>query len=376
MISLRRMIAIVCGLFVAGWVYNVAQGTEASPAAGPTAEGVDFEAKANDGTIIKGRFLQTVLLIKADYGKMELDVKKVKQLDFSPGDDNTIAANVTLVDKNHLVGPLLTEEFRVTGADSPLKASNLKWVKLLHPKDFTLLAALIGLFTLTLMEIILGVDNIIFLAIIAGKLPKEQQKGARRLGLAAALGTRLLLLASLSLLLKLTEPLFTLPQMPLFNTMEARGISGRDLILFLGGIFLIGKSVKEMHDKIERAKEEEAGQPSKAANYWMVIGQIAVIDIIFSLDSVITAVGMVDEIWVMVTAMIIAVTVMILFAEPIAHFVEHRPTIKILALSFLILIGVLLVAEGLGQHMNKGYIYFAMAFAVAVEIINMRFRKK
>ncbi len=182
---------------------------------------------------------------------------------------------------------------------------------------------------------------------------------------------------SLSWLLGLTKPIFTLPHLPFFETVEARGISWRDVFLLVGGMFLIGKSVFEMHEKLEQARKEQAGQPQvavKAAGFAGVILQIAVIDIVFSLDSVITAVGMVEELWVMVTAMLIAVGIMMVSAEPIARFVDRRPTVKILALSFLILIGVLLVAEGLGQHIDKGYIYFAMAFAVAVELVNQRLR--
>ena len=224
------------------------------------------------------------------------------------------------------------------------------------------------------MEVVLGIDNVIFLAIISGKLPAEKQPLARRLGLGAALVTRLMLLATLSFLLGLTKPLFELPEMPLFHDHEARGISWRDVILLAGGVFLIGKSTFEMHDKVKDAQRTEASPPRKVAGFVSVILQIAVIDIVFSLDSVITAVGMVEQLWVMVAAMIVAVGIMLLFAEPIARFVEKYPTVKVLALSFLILIGVLLVAEGLGQHIDKGYIYFAMAFAVLVEFINTRLR--
>jgi predicted tellurium resistance membrane protein TerC len=228
------------------------------------------------------------------------------------------------------------------------------------------------------MEIILGVDNIIFLAILASKVDPPRQPAARRIGLLAALGTRILLLFSLTWLLGLTRPLFELPELPLLQTAEARGVSWRDLILFAGGVFLIGKSVVEMHEKLEHAKAQHKGGPSTAkaaASFASVIAQIAVIDIVFSLDSVITAVGMVEDLWVMVTAMLLAVGVMMFSAGPIARFVDRRPTVKVLALAFLILIGVLLVAEALGQHIDKGYIYFAMAFAVGVEMVNMRLRK-
>jgi predicted tellurium resistance membrane protein TerC len=273
-------------------------------------------------------------------------------------------------------GPLLTATLDVVvdGKPRAIPVNELTRVSFKHPKDTSVAGAIIGLLTLTLMEIVLGVDNIIFLAVVAGRLPVEQQRAARRFGLGAALGTRLLLLLSLTWLLGLTKPVFTLPELPFFQTAEARGISWRDLILLAGGVFLIGKSTWEMHAKVEGGKHGAEGRPKKPASFGWVIAEIAVIDIIFSLDSVITAVGMVDELWVMVTAVIVAVGIMLVAAEPISRFVDRRPTIKVLALSFLILIGVLLVAEGLGQHLNKGYIYFAMAFAIGVELVNMRLR--
>lgn len=248
-----------------------------------------------------------------------------------------------------------------------------------------MLEAIIALVTLTAMEIVLGIDNIIFIAIVAGRLPPEQQPRARKLGLAAALITRLLLLATLSYILRLNEPLFTLPDLPLFHELEARAVSIRDLILIGGGLFLIAKSTVEIH---ERLSGEEAGgdRPAAPSSFASVIIQIAVLDIIFSLDSVITAVGMVNDdirlangfvierLWIMSAAVVVAVGVMLLFANAVSDFVARHPTLKILALSFLILIGVLLVAEGLGQHLNKGYIYFAMAFSVAVEMLNLRLR--
>jgi predicted tellurium resistance membrane protein TerC len=245
--------------------------------------------------------------------------------------------------------------------------------------------AFIVLVTLTALEIVLGIDNIIFIAILAGRLPAQQQAQARQIGLAAALVTRLLLLATISFILGLTEPIFTLPALPYFRSEEARRISIRDLILIVGGLFLIYKSTVEIHDKIESGGQEE-GQIGKAPqSFGNVIATIAVMDIIFSLDSVITAVGMVDQdvvvgdlhisrIWIMSAAVVIAVGVMLVFAGAVSNFVSRHPTLKILALSFLILIGVLLVAEGLGQHLNKGYIYFAMAFAVVVEMLNLRIR--
>ena len=192
-----------------------------------------------------------------------------------------------------------------------------------------------------------------------------------------ALGTRILLLCSLSFLLSLTKPLFTIPEIPYFNAADAREISLRDLILLAGGLFLIGKSVREIHEKLEAAKETP-GKPAKVTKpptFAGVLVQIAILDIVFSLDSVITAIGMVDVVWVMIAAMVIAMLVMMAFAGSVSEFVARRPTIKVLALAFLILIGVMLVAEGFGQHIDKGYIYFAMAFAVGIEMVNMRLRK-
>ncbi|HKV98294.1 MAG TPA: TerC family protein [Vicinamibacterales bacterium] len=223
---------------------------------------------------------------------------------------------------------------------------------------------LIALVTLTVLEIVLGVDNIIFIAILSAKLPKAQQKRARRLGLLGAMGTRILLLLSLNWMANLTEP---------FVTILGRGISGRDVILIGGGLFLLAKATFEIHDKIEGG-----GTPRTraAASFSSVIAQVMILDIVFSLDSVITAVGMANVLWVMVTAIVLAVLVMLLATEPISSFVELHPTIKILALSFLLLIGISLIAEGLGQHMDKRYIYFAMGFSVFVEMINIRIRGK
>ncbi|VTS08656.1 TerC family protein [Tuwongella immobilis] len=239
------------------------------------------------------------------------------------------------------------------------------------------------LVTLTLMEIVLGIDNIIFIAIVAGRLPEAQRPRARRIGLMVALGTRLMLLALLSFIMGLTKPLFMLPELSFLNidpehAEEVLGISGKDLIMIIGGLFLVGKSVYEIHHKLEGPDEHEStgGTAPKSVSFGLILAQIAVIDIVFSLDSVITAVGMARDYWVMVSAMIISVGVMLAFAGYISDFVDRHPTLKILALSFLILIGTMLMAEGFGQHMNKGYIYFAMAFAVVVELLNMRLRKK
>ncbi|HEU4564612.1 MAG TPA: TerC family protein [Gemmatimonadaceae bacterium] len=222
----------------------------------------------------------------------------------------------------------------------------------------------IALLTLTALEIVLGIDNIVFISILAGKLPPEQRERARKVGLALAMITRVLLLLSLSWLIRLTAPLFTV---------LGQEISGRDLILIIGGLFLIGKSTIEMHDKLEG----EEGHSSKrvAASFTSVVIQILLLDIVFSLDSVITAVGMANELGVMITAVIVAVIVMLVFSGTIAEFVERHPTIKILALSFLILIGVSLLGEGFELHIPKGYIYFAMAFSLLVELLNMKVRK-
>jgi predicted tellurium resistance membrane protein TerC len=232
-------------------------------------------------------------------------------------------------------------------------------------------AAWLSLLTLTAMEIVLGIDNVIFISILAAKLPEAERTKARRLGLSLALVLRLGLLFAISWLMGLTEALFTLP---ILN----EGISGRDLILLLGGLFLIGKSAHEIHDKLEVAHETDgpATEGAKKSAFVIILVQILLLDVVFSLDSVITAVGMAQHIIIMVIAMVIAVVVMLLFARGIGDFVNRHPSVKILALSFLLLIGVLLVAEGMGQHISKGYVYFAMAFALLVEVLNMRFRKK
>jgi predicted tellurium resistance membrane protein TerC len=223
----------------------------------------------------------------------------------------------------------------------------------------------IALATLTFLEIVLGVDNIIFISILSGKLPPSQQPQARRVGLLGAMLTRVLLLFSLAWIVKLTAPLFTALGHP---------ISGRDLILIGGGLFLLGKSTVEIHDRLEG--EEGHASNRVAATFASVIVQIMLLDIVFSLDSVITAVGMVDELWVMIAAVIISVAIMMVAAEPISAFVHHHPTVKILALSFLLLIGLSLLLEGFGQHIPKGYVYFAMGFSVFVEMINLRVRAK
>ena len=225
--------------------------------------------------------------------------------------------------------------------------------------------AWIGLLTLTVLEIVLGIDNIIFISILSGKLPPSQQAKARQIGLALAMIMRILLLLSLSWIIGLTKP---------WMTVMGFDVTGRALILIGGGLFLIAKSVHEIHNKLEG--EEGHGAVRVAPTMKSVLIQIIVLDIVFSLDSVITAVGMVDEIGVMIAAVIIAVGVMMFSAGPISRFVERHPTIKMLALSFLLLIGVNLIGEGLGFHIPKGYTYFAMGFAVFVELLNLKLRKQ
>ena len=226
-------------------------------------------------------------------------------------------------------------------------------------------AGWVALLTLVALELVLGVDNVIFISILAGKLPHEDQQRARTTGIMLAVITRILLLLSLSWVISLEEALFTLPY---FNI----GISGRDLILLMGGMFLLWKSTHEIHDKLE-GKEGQASA-KVAANFVSVIIQIMLLDIVFSLDSVITAVGMVDELAIMIIAVILAAGVMVFTSGPLGEFVEKHPTIKILALSFLLLIGFTLIVEGLHQHIPKGYVYIAMGFSVFVEMINLRVR--
>ena len=225
--------------------------------------------------------------------------------------------------------------------------------------------AWIALATLTALEIVLGVDNIIFITILVGRLPAAQRNRARVIGLGLAMGTRILLLLSLAWIMTLTDPLFTV---------VGTDISGRDLILIGGGMFLLWKSVHEIHNSLEG--EVEAHDVAAQATFGAVLLQIAIIDIVFSFDSVITAVGMVDELPVMIAAIVIAVGVMMFAAKAIGDFVDRRPTIKMLALSFLTMVGMALMAEGLGFHVPKGYIYFAMAFSIAVEMLNLKLRSR
>jgi len=223
---------------------------------------------------------------------------------------------------------------------------------------------LIALLTLTSLEIVLGIDNIVFISILVAKLPAGRQARARRLGLLLAMGMRIGLLLAITWVMGLTRPLFTLLD---------RGFTGRDLILLVGGLFLVAKATWEIHDKLEGAEHGKAR--ASAATFGAILIQIMLLDIVFSLDSVITAVGMAQEVEIMIAAVVIAVFVMMLSAGRISDFIERHPTMKMLALSFLLLIGVVLIADGFGQHVSKGYIYFAMAFSIFVEILNLRIRR-
>jgi len=250
------------------------------------------------------------------------------------------------------------------------------------PEVPTLLTHIIALVALTLMEIVLGIDNIVFISVVTSRLPLKDQPSARRIGLAAAMITRILLLLTITWIMNLKHAAFSLDMLPfgpdsvkwLKDHTEINEISWKDLILVGGGLFLINSSVREIHAKMEGESHDHAGVAP--ATFRGVIFQIAVLDIIFSLDSVITAVGMAEALWVMITAVVLAVAVMMVFSGMIARFVERHMTVKMLALSFLLLIGVTLVADGLGTEINKGYIYFAMGFALAVEVINLRARAK
>ena len=246
-----------------------------------------------------------------------------------------------------------------------------------------ILEALVALVTLTAMEIVLGIDNIVFIAILTDRLPREQQAYARRLGLAVAMGSRVLLLLTLKWLTGMVEPMFSWTSFGLPRSLfpeedhafaEINGVSVRDLFLLIGGLFLIFKSVHEIHSKMERGDESNAA--NKSLTLRRVITEIAVMDLVFSLDSVITAVGMARHLWVMIVAVMLAVGVMMLFADGISKFIERHPTLKMLALSFLLLIGVMLVAEAIGTHFNKGYVYFSMVFSLLVEFLNIRASSK
>ncbi len=222
-----------------------------------------------------------------------------------------------------------------------------------------------SLLALVALEIILGIDNIVFIAILTSKLPEDEQKLAYRLGLMGAMFTRIGLLFTITWVMGLTEAWFEV---------AGKSFSGRDLILLGGGLFLIGKATHEIYEKVEGEDDDEIGRVT--TSLWATVAQITVLDIVFSLDSVITAVGVADHLWIMVTAVVVAVLVMLIFAKPVGDFVNRYPSMQILALAFLLLIGVMLMAEGFGEHVNKGYIYFALAFSLLVELVNMRFRKQ
>lgn len=239
--------------------------------------------------------------------------------------------------------------------------------------DIFTTTALVSLLTLTFLEIVLGIDNIIFISIVAGKLPKNQQKRARTIGLMLALVMRVGLLAAISWLASASEALFTLPFS--FLTQEANEISIRDLILFIGGLFLMSKSTTEIHSKIEGEKEK-AAKSAKALTLNMAVAQIVMLDIVFSFDSILTAVGLTTHLEIMISAVIISMLIMLAFAEKVSNFVNDHPTVKMLALSFLLMIGMLLVLDAFAVHVPKGYIYFSIAFSLFVEMLNLRMRKK
>lgn len=244
--------------------------------------------------------------------------------------------------------------------------------------DGSLTSNLIALVALTAMEIVLGIDNLVFLSVLTGKLPKHQQKSARLVGLAMAMGMRLVLLGFIFLIVKMNQPFFNLDSLPVGDAArtwlqerpEINGLSLKDLVLIGGGLFLLWKSVKEIHHMVggEASEHTITARPS----YSSVILQITILDIVFSLDSVITAVGLADQLWVMITAVLVSVAVMMVFANQVASFVEKHPTVKMLAVSFLVMIGAMLVADGSGTHVSKGYVYFAMLFSLFVEILNLR----
>ena len=362
----RRAGLVLAVALLAGWALRA--DPPAGPAA-PPADGYEADVLLHDGTRLdKARVTLTAVRLQDDDGTHEYPADRVLLLDLS-NDAGRVSATVTKRNKSQERGTLLTPDVPLVVAGQPrtLPAAQVAQIRFRHPKDHSLLAVLVGLLTLTLLEIVLGVDNIVLLAIYVDKVEPGRQRAARLFGLGGALVTRLALLATLSWLVGLTRPL-------------AFGFSARDLILFFGGLFLIYKAAKEVREKVQEHRAAVAagdgppGPPRKHANFWWTIVQLAAIDILFSLDSVITAVGLVDELWVMATAVILSVCIMLAAAKPIGDFVNRRPTVKVLALSFLVLIGALLVAEGLGQHLDKGYIYFAMGFAVSMELINARLR--
>lgn len=339
----------------------------------------EFEVEDSNGIKHKGLLRTPLIRIITSTGAVEVKSTALKRISpHSSEESHSAKDTVEIVDHQTIRGKIETPSLELLVNDQRITfaMNQFREAKSLVKKELGFWGIVLGLLTLTIMEIILGIDNVIFLAIIAGKLPLHQQPRARRLGLILALGTRLLLLFSLSFLLGLTKPILTLPEFNFLEDLEAREISLRDLILLGGGVFLIFKSVREIHEKVEHANHPPEKVSQVAATFGGVLLQIAILDVVFSLDSVITAVGMVNQLWVMVVAMLISMGVMLIFAGPISDFVAKRPTVKVLALAFLILIGVMLVAESLGQHLDKGYIYFAMSFAVVVEFINLKVGRK
>jgi predicted tellurium resistance membrane protein TerC len=376
--------ATVCLALLVLAVLPPAQARQPAPPAGPPDDAAPFPAvrlQPVNGAARYGKLRLRAVALKTDVGSATIDLAHVKRITFANDADGKSPDTVRLADRTIVRGRVTDDPLRLDldgGGEAVWKRADVREIEVVSVEKLSAVAVVLGLLTLTAMEIVLGVDNIIFLAIVAGRLPPERRPRARKLGLAAALGTRLLLLFSLSFLLGLTAPLFTLPEIGFLHDAEAREVSWRDLILLAGGAFLIGKSVFEMHQKVEEARSASAAPHAVAAGKpvsfaWTIV-TIAVIDIVFSLDSVITAVGMVEQIWVMVAGMVLAMLVMLYFSGPIAEFVDRHPTIKVLALAFLILIGVMLVAEGMGQHIDKGYIYVAMGFALVVELVNMKLR--
>lgn len=240
-------------------------------------------------------------------------------------------------------------------------------------------SVIISLLTLAFLEIVLGIDNIIFISIVSAKLPKAQQPKARQIGLLLAMFFRIGLLFGITFIIKLTNPLFYIPFIE--DNDQPIGISIKDLILLLGGFFLIAKSISEIHHKLEDSIEQEIGASQKSTvskavtSFGTVIVQILLIDAVFSIDSILTAIGLVSNVWIMIFAVIISMVIMMIFANPVAEYIDKNPTLQILALAFLVAIGIILIAEGFHQHINKGYIYTAMAFGLSVEFLNMRLRK-
>ncbi|HEY2786640.1 MAG TPA: TerC family protein [Fimbriiglobus sp.] len=372
----RVVVFLALGLATAIVAGRLSAQTPGQPAESPP---LSVRVERTDGGTVVGTTTLQSFRLKTDFASADVTASRIRSLTLR-SEDGEVTAVIELDDRTRLQGKLLNDFLPVQVGDRVVKLvpAEIREVKFPKPKNGSLWAIFIGLLTLAIMEVVLGIDNVIFLVIVADNLPESQRPRARKVGLILALGTRILLLLTLTWLIGLTRPLFTLPRLPFLEAPDARDISVRDLVLFFGGVFLIGKSVKEMHEKVASARHGHAHQngSAKVASFVKTVVQIAIIDIVFSLDSVITAIGMVEDVWVMIVAMVIAMLVMLAFSSAVADFVGRNPTIKVLALSFLILIGVLLVAEGLGQHMDKGYIYFAMAFAVIIELINMRLRPK